>query len=264
MRSFTLEEIQNVDDNFIIKKWITENKPYVKAVKDRYYLNPAYPETTDLILSVVQEIIDNYAVDGIHMDDYFYPEGIDENFDKDIYSKICTNKCTLEQFRKNNVNNLVAQINKLVKKSNLIFGISPSGNMDYSINSIYGDFNAWVDAGTVDYLIPQIYWGYNHPTKPYLQTLEEWSKVTQGSDVDLIIGIAGYKVGYEDLYAKDGKNEWVENTNILSRQTEDAKKLSLKGVSIFSYKSIFIPEPEVENNVKQERENLINTLKEYK
>ncbi len=253
MRSIKTEEVNNLNDDFIVKKWINENKPYIKMVNDRYYLNPAYKEVKDLIVSVVDEITSNYKVDGIHMDDYFYPENADESFDSEV---LCTG-CDVAEFRKNNVNEMVSLINQSVKKKNLIFGISPSGNMEYSINTIYGDFNMWVDTGIVDYLIPQIYWGYDHPTKPYLKTLEEWKNVVLDSDVKLIVGLAGYKVGVEDSYAGDGKDEWINNSDILSKQYMDAVNMSCHGVSIFAYNSLFFPKEELKSHV----ENEINSLK---
>jgi len=264
MRSYLEEELIYVDDDFIVKKWINDEKPYIKNVKGRYYLNPAYEEVNNLILSVIDELITNYDIDGIHMDDYFYPDGVTEDFDYEVYSERCLNKCSLKEFRTSNVNNLVALINKKVKKANLVFGISPSGNMSYSIDTIYGNFYDWVDARIVDYLIPQIYWGYKHPTKPYLKTLEEWMEVVKGSDVDLIVGLAGYKIGVEDVYAKEGKFEWIENNDIISKQIQDAKELKVKGISIFSYQSIYKPIKEVEKAVELEREKFEEKLLRWK
>ncbi|HCY06151.1 MAG TPA: hypothetical protein DHS57_02350, partial [Erysipelotrichaceae bacterium] len=264
MRSYLEEELINVDDDFIVKKWINDEKPYIKNVKGRYYLNPAYEEVNNLILSVIDELITNYDIDGIHMDDYFYPDGVTEDFDYEVYSERCLNKCSLKEFRTSNVNNLVALINKKVKKANLVFGISPSGNMSYSIDTIYGNFYDWVDARIVDYLIPQIYWGYNHPTKPYLKTLEEWMEVVKGTDIDLIVGLAGYKIGVEDVYAKEGKDEWIENNDIISKQIQDAKELKVKGISIFSYQSIYKPIKEVEKAVELEREKFEEKLLGWK
>lgn len=263
MRSYLVEELDKVDNEFIVKKWINEGKSYIRNVEGRYYLNPAYEEVNNLILSVVNELISNYDIDGIHMDDYFYPENISDDFDYEIYNERCLNKCSLKEFRTSNVNNLVSLINKEVKKKGIVYGISPSGNMSYSIDSIYGNFNDWVDAGIIDYLIPQIYWGYSHPTKPFLKTLEEWKEVVKDSDVDLIVGLAGYKIGVEDVYAKGGKTEWIDNNDIISRQINDSKNMNLKGVSIFSYQSIYKPIKDVSDKVELEKNKLEERLKEW-
>lgn len=263
MRSYLVEELDSVDDEFIVKKWITEDKPYTRNVKGRYYLNPAYEEVNNLILSIVNELISNYDIDGVHMDDYFYPDNIGDDFDYEVYNERCLNKCSLKEFRTSNVNNLVSLINKEVKKKGIVYGISPSGNMSYSIDSIYGNFNDWVDAEIIDYLIPQIYWGYNHPTKPFIKTLEEWKEVVKDSDVDLIVGLAGYKIGIEDVYTKDGKNEWIDNNDIISRQINDSKNFNLKGVSIFSYQSIYKPIDDVKDKVEIEKNKLEENLKEW-
>lgn len=263
MRSYLVEELDKVDNEFIVKKWINEGKFYIRNVEGRYYLNPAYEEVNNLILSVVNELISNYDIDGIHMDDYFYPENISDDFDYEIYNERCLNKCSLKEFRTSNVNNLVSLINKEVKKKGIVYGISPSGNMSYSIDSIYGNFNDWVDAGIIDYLIPQIYWGYSHPTKPFLKTLEEWKEVIKDSDVDLIVGLAGYKIGVEDVYAKGGKTEWIDNNDIISRQINDSKNMNLKGVSIFSYQSIYKLIKDVSDKVELEKNKLEERLKEW-
>lgn len=235
MRSLTPEEMATVPDTYTLKQWVNEGLPYVKLYNNRYYLNPAYEAVNELIVSVVEEILDNYDVDGIHMDDYFYPEGIDSSFDAEA------NKGgkTLAQFRKDNVNQMVASINQVVKRKNNIFGISPTGNMQYNVDSIYADVERWVDTEIVDYLIPQIYWGYNHPTKPYLSTLAEWMNLVADSNVDLIVGLAAYKLNKEDAYAKDAKDEWINNPTILANQYVDAMASGAKGVAVFSYHSLF-------------------------
>lgn len=252
MRSVKEDEINTLNDSFIVKQWIVQNDERIRNVEGRYYLNPAYSEVQDLIVSVVEEIINNYTVDGIHMDDYFYPEGADEHFDSIAYSMLSEGK-SISEFRKGNVNQLVEKIYKTVKEKNndLVFGISPSGNIEYSRDRIYGDISAWIEAGTIDYLVPQIYWGYTHAKKPFYPTLKEWEKLVSNSDIDLIIGLAAYKL------MEEGKNsdtlEWNSDEEILIKQIQDSRDIQgYKGISFYAYNSLFLNEKHkeyVENQI---------------
>ena len=257
LRSVTSAEAESLDSNFIISKWIQENNERIRLVSDRYYLNPAYQDVRDLAVSVVREILDNYDVDGIHMDDYFYPDDTAKSFDAYIYSQSETGE-TLEDFRRSATSTLVKEIHDAVKEkdSSLVFGISPAGNTDLNLNVYYADPSAWVKDGTVDYLAPQIYWGLEHPTKPYAEILAQWQSITAGTDTDLIIGLAAYKCGIEDVYAKDASQEWVENSDILSREILISQNAGCKGTALFRYSSLFAPSAETAENVDKEIINI--------
>lgn len=265
MRSIAVSEADSLSDDSQIKQWILENNERVRQVSDRYYLNPAYPEVRELILSVVNELLDQYDIDGIHMDDYFYPYGTEKNFDALAYSKALeeNSELTLEDFRMNNVDQMVAEIYQAVKAkdSSLWFGISPAGNIDNCINQLYGNPYHWVEQGTIDYLEPQIYWGYNHPTKPYLSTLEEWKAVIGESDVLYIPGLAAYCIGETyDLGSDEANYEWVNNSDLMARQTSDAINAGCDGVIYFSYTSFFAPTDSTLDQVNTEMENLKSVI----
>lgn len=239
MRSVKEDEINKLDDSFIVKQWIINNER-IRNVDGRYYLNPAYTEVQDLIVSVVEEILNKYTVDGIHMDDYFYPEGADEQFDSISYSKLGDGK-SISEFRKGNVNQLVEKIYNAVKGKNddLVFGISPSGNIEYSTERIYGDISAWIEAENIDYLAPQIYWGYTHAKKPFYETLKEWESLTSNSNVDLIIGLAAYKLKEEGNNSDTA--EWNSDEDILIKQIKDSKEIQgYRGISLYAYNSVFL------------------------
>lgn len=257
MRSVSVSEAEYLPDSFVIRQWIRQNDERVRQVEGRYYLNPAYPETRDLIVSAVEEILNKYDVDGIHMDDYFYPYGTDRRFDAYIYGKAQEENAelTLKEFRTENVNQLVAQLYKAVKAKNsrLLYGISPAGNMENNLEQLYADPYAWAQQGTVDYIEPQIYWGYEHPVKPYTETLREWMKVTEGTKVRMIPGLAGYKVGLPDYYAAGtASQEWVENSDLLGRQIRTSLDEGADGAVIFSYSSLFHPTEDTRKNVENE------------
>ena len=266
LRSFKIEEMEYYKEDSILKEWYLYNDERLRPVGERYYLNPAYPEVRSFVCSFVKEILDNYEVDGIHMDDYFYPDEASIAFDAYIYGEEnYKNPISLEEFRMNAVNKLVKEIHDTVKRKSqdLTFGISVAGNYDVDIQLYYADPVQWKNEGTIDYLIPQVYWGFEHPTKPYTSTLKEWREMMDNSKVKVYSGLAAYKIGTEDFYA-DGSQEWIENSDMIARQIETAFELDCPGFAIFRYNSLYHPSPEVEGNVEKEIINIKNEISHHK
>ena len=262
LRSISVEEAEELEDTFILKQWINENNERIRQVNGRYYLNPAYQEVKDLLLSVIEEILDNYDVKGIHFDDYFYPDGAQDKFDAYIYSQaIKETDISRTEFRQNCINDLVKQVSDLCKEKEVRFTISTSGNNENNLTIYYANPQAWVEQGTVDMLIPQIYWGFDHPIKPYVSTLEEFLAITDGSNTQLMAGLAAYKVGTKDSFAQAGENEWLDNTDILARETTTALQKGCVGVAYFRYGSLFKPSEEVKESVENEIIHIIEVNK---
>ena len=138
---------------------------WVCAVGDGLYLNPAEPAAADYVVQGVAELLQNYAVDGIHFDDYFYPT-TEESIDAVQFA--ASGAVDLAAWRQQNVTALVKAVHDTVKAADptLRFGISPQGNPDNDLNSQYSAVTAWLAAGgeeqVVDYLCPQVYWGYGY------------------------------------------------------------------------------------------------------
>ena len=266
MRSVTVEEAASLPEDFIIRQWIDSNDERVRRNGDRYYLNPAYPEVRALILSVVQELLEKYHPEGIHMDDYFYPYNTEKNFDAYIFSRAqdLNSELTLEEFRTAHVDGLVKEIHDAVKAydPNIEFGISPAGNIDNCINLLFANPYHWVEQGSVDYLIPQIYWGYLHPIKPFEPTLQEWKGVVGDSNVDLLVGLAAYVIGSAQSLSdsEEVNNEWVDNDNMMARQMETSFQEGCRGVVLFSYSSLFAPDEDTREIVENEIVHIKNYL----
>ena len=110
---------------------------WVCTVNEGAYLNPAIPEAADYVVQGVAELVQNYAVDGIHFDDYFYPT-TDPSFDEAEYAA-SSSGLSLEEWRRENVNLLMRQVYDAVKAQDptVRFGVSPQGNMDNNYNSQY-------------------------------------------------------------------------------------------------------------------------------
>lgn len=231
LRLQTAEEMERVSDEYITKQWVREpEKHFVENVNGRYYLNPAYTEVRQLIADGVSEIIKNYDVDGVHIDDYFYPT-TDTSFDEEAFAESGSND--LQEWRTKNVTEYVKNIYDTVKNydKNILFGISPQGNISADYNSQYADVGLWAGTdGYCDYIVPQIYFGFQNETCPFDNTLAEWEKLRGNSGVSLIIGLAEYKLGREDVWAGEaGEREWIENPDVIERQIELVELSSADG-----------------------------------
>ena len=205
--------------------------------------NPASTVAQDLIVSGVYEIVKNYNVDAIHFDDYFYPT-TDADFDKVQYQryKNAGGKLTLAQWRRQNVTDLVKRVYDTIKgvNKNILFGISPQGNNDNNLNGQYVDVAQLMKLGVIDYLCPQMYFGFQNQICPYSETLAEFNKLAKNTGVKLYTGLATYKCGTEDTWAGAGKNEGIGTTDLVARQVNNARGLSeYGGFVLFRYDSTF-------------------------
>ena len=262
MRLMYTSQLEAIDDSYQIKKWYNSSKyngTYIVKSGDRWYLNPAYSEVTDLIASGITEIAANYDVDGIQIDDYFYPT-TDSSFDKSAYSASGTD-LSLSDWRIANVNRMVKKLYKAAHSANssIVFGISPQGSVDNNYNQLYADVKTWCKtSGYCDYILPQVYFGFDNAALPYSDVIALWSSMVKSDDVKLVIGLAAYKIGEEDSYAgSSGKNEWLNNDDIISRQMKLAETLdNYGGVAIYRYDSLFNPSSSVAAQVGKEIKNI--------
>lgn len=250
-----------IKDNNPAFKYLNTNK--VESNSRGIFYNPADIEVRKLILSGVDEILTNYDIDGIHYDDYFYPSNtIDlENYQE---ARKDNQDLTLQEFRLENTTKLIKETYERVKKKNknILFGISPEGNINNNYEINYIDTKKFAsEEGYVDYLMPQIYFGFFNSIKPFYQTVKEWNSYITTDKVKLIPALAFYKVGCEDLYAKDGQYEWVESNNIIAREVLASRPLSnYQGFAIFRYDSIL--SDNLSAPAFKEKENLKKILNE--
>lgn len=238
LRCQSEEEIKMLDKKYRIKKWYDEKSDYIVSVNDRYYLNPAYEEVRKYISDGVTELIKNYSIDGVHIDDYFYPT-TDESFDKTAFEK--SKETDLKKWRTENINLTVKGIYNAVKSENkdMLFGISPQGNIEIDKNNLYADVEKWcAESGYCDYIAPQLYYGFKNESKPFKETFQQWKSAVTCNDVKLTAGICVYKIGSEDKWAGSGKKEWIEDKNIPSRQLDYIFENDYSA-AIYSYGQLF-------------------------
>lgn len=205
------------------------------------YFNPASDEVTKLISNGVREIAENYDVDSICFDDYFYPS-TDEKIDKSSYASYKKSKGdkSLADWRRENVSKMIQSVYSTVKSvdENITFGVSPASNAESNYNTLYADTQKWcTEKGYVDYICPQIYFGFQNENQPFMKTTKSW---VQMADCTLYVALPLYKAEKEDEFAGDnGKNEFIDNNNIIARQVTYLSKLSdVKGYYVFSYSSL--------------------------
>ena len=240
------------------QKWLGTTKVKIIEGKGIYY-NPASEEVISLVVSGVQEIIKNYDVDGIHFDDYFYP---DTTIDLEEYKEF-ENTISITDFHFSKTNELIQRVYQTIKEENpnIQFGISPDGNMKNNYDTHYADVKRWLkEDGYIDYIMPQIYYGFYHETKPFIETVNEWHSYIE-NDVDIIPALALYKSGTTDAYAKTGSEEWKKKNDIISREVLVLRNtLNNDGFSIFRYDFL---ESDTENkNLLEERRLLKELLKD--
>ncbi len=231
-----IESISKTNPAF---NWLNTNN--VEVAKGIYY-NPASSDVLNLIINGVEELINNYDIDGVHYDDYFYPT---KTIDKENYEnyKQSGGSMSLKEYRYQNINNLIKETFKVVKdsKKNIVFGISPAGNIENNKNTEYLDIEYLLsETDYLDYVMPQIYFGFNNTNKPYVDTVNDWNNLIKNKNTKLYVALAPYKLGLTDKYAGAGKDEWINSNDILKRQITYARVVSkYDGFSLFRYEHLF-------------------------
>ena len=210
-----------------------ESPGYFMEYDGGVYLNPAYPAVRSLIAGGAAEIAQNYDVDGIHFDDYFYPSE-DASLDSaayEAYTQTVEQPLPLLEWRAANINAMVAQVYESVKaaREEVVFGISPQGNIQND-EAMGADVKTWAAVpGYVDYLAPQLYFSFENQALPYQQALEEWAALPRRQGLKLYAGLALYKAGTD----ADG-GTWLTRDNIIALQAEAALNAGYQGVILYS------------------------------
>lgn len=216
------------------KSWLEDTQKTIGYATYKYIMNPASQEVRDYIVAGVKEIVENYDVDGIHFDDYFYIEG--------------TQTGTNQNQRMDNVNTLIQDVYQSIKAINedVVFGISPQGNYENCINE-GADVDTWLkEKGYVDYVMPQIYWsdqyGNDGQTTMFSDRVKTFGKLERHKDIILYAGLALYQAG-EELDLDKG---WQNSTANISKQVQILYNNSYKGYGLFNYSSLLKEEGQKE------------------
>lgn len=239
---------------------LSDDNPYVKdnsiGVKTNtgIFINPAIKKARELIVNGVKEIVENYDVDGIQFDDYFYPTK-DKSFDNEEYNSYLKaqngDAMKLSRWRKDNVNKLIKETYKAVhsSKDNVMFGISPQGNIKNN-DEIYADVKTWCSQkGYIDYICPQLYYSLDNPALAYEDAIDSWYKIKKNKDLVIYSGLAGYKAGTDN-----DQGTWEDFDDILQKEYKIAINKKYNGIMLYSYNSL------KETCAKKEIKNLVKSL----
>ena len=212
---------------------------WVCAVGDGLYLNPAEPAAADYVVQGVAELLQNYAVDGIHFDDYFYPT-TDPAFDAADYAASGSTR-TQDDWRRENVNALMELCHAAARRYGVRFGAAPAGDPEQNYTLQYSDAARWLRQGTVDYLMPQLYWGQEYikngdASHSFAQLAAAWAALPRAAGVKLYAGLGAYRVGAGD--GSDAGSEWFSG-HALADQLALLARLGVQGAGLYRYGSLF-------------------------
>lgn len=244
-------------------KKLSDNNPYIKnseigiKTDNGIFLDPSNETAQQLICDGVKEIAENYDVDGIQFDDYFYPTE-DESFDKKQYEVYIEkygkeNSMSLDNWRMQNVNTLICKVYRTIKSvdSSVEFGISPQGNIGNN-DGLYADVKSWCTCkGFADYICPQIYFSLENPALTFEDCLNSWTSLDFDENVKLYVGLGGYKAGNGEY----DEETWLLSDSILADEYDILRNnKSVRGFMLYSYNSL------EDDTTKKEINNLINAL----
>lgn len=217
---------------------------WVKEANGGLWLDPANEEVQAFLTDGVQELCENYAIDGIHFDDYFYPT-TDPSFDAESYAEYCSDGGALspEEWRRENVNTLVAACYDAAHSCAVRFGIAPQGNLQNNRDVQYSDVQRWLaEPGFVDYLMPQMYWGLTwandgDDSAALGDCLSQWLALPRSEEVDLYVGLGAYRIGDGD--GSDGSRAEWNSGHALGDQIRFLAEKQISGFALYRYDSLF-------------------------
>ncbi|QOR36774.1 family 10 glycosylhydrolase [Clostridium sp. 'deep sea'] len=219
----------------------------VEHTDGNLYFNPGLPEVRQLIIDSSMELIEKYDIDGIHLDDYFYPS---KNFnDGKTYAEYGTKFNNIDDWRRDNVNKLIKDLGIAIKakSSKVSYGISPFGiwcnkssskmgsdtrGMQSYVDQ-YADSRKWVKEEYIDYIVPQIYWHIGFDIADYSKLLAWWTDVVKDSNVDLYIGQAAYRAG-----SSNPDSAWYGSAELVRQLDLNSTYSEVKGSIFFNYTAL--------------------------
>lgn len=236
--------------------------------EDKYYYVPTSAGAQKLILDGLRELTLNYAIDGIQYDDYFYPTGMSasaESFEAADY-EASGKKLSVADWRRAAVDALISGSYQVAHAKNIVFGVSPSHDYHKTYSQMYADTHKWLaQPGYVDYMCPQIYFGFEHKSAPFDKRVDYWTSLPRAPEVKLYVGLAIYKVADEDEGAGSGRNEWMTHDDIMKRSVEYLRAKKVPGMIFYSYTYFdpnnHYPPGSQADTVQKEVENLLPLLR---
>lgn len=213
-----------------------EHPEWVHNYGGREYLDPGNPEVVQFLSDITREILTRYDVDGIHIDDYFYPDGLREDSrgwsepgawnDSTLFAAY-GNGLSLEEWRFSNIDSVVTTLHRTTHevRPQALFGVSPQGRVSNTCR-LYADPRRWVAQGSVDYILPQLYWSIGRGDfAAFPKVLKEWESVMKG--LPLYIGLAAYK--HDPMFWRRRVDSGFRNVEEFGRQIEMVRSCGYAG-----------------------------------
>lgn len=217
----------------------------VKHTDGNMYYDPGIPAVRSLVIDGVTEIVTNYDVDGIHFDDYFYPDA--KFADDATYKKYGGSYSSKDNWRRGNIDKLIEETYNAIKKAdpNVVFGVAPfgiwankttsslgsntTGSQSYVNN--FADSRKWVLNEWIDYICPQLYWNIGFKVADYQVLLKWWADLVRDTSVDLYVGHSSYRSGNSDP-----SSPWYGTSELRRQLNLNAVTPEVKGSVHFRYK----------------------------
>ena len=238
---------------------------------NKVILSPSHPEVIKFVTDTVMEVVNNYDVDSVHIDDYFYPYAkIPEELEYEDYIKYRDNENqSMDDFRRNNVDKMIKSIHDAMKKSfnkkgkKVEFGISPfaiyrshisidpeTGWEKGSYHSkevlqcylgLYSDIYKWMKEGWIDYVVPQLYFPFERKDVTYHDLTKWWASIAKETNTKLYTGNAIYQMGNPD------KPEWQNPDEIKNQLIFNSQFENIKGTIFFTFRDFYEGNNEIKN-----------------
>ena len=225
------------DSTFRARTQVKHAHPeWVHNYGGREYLDPGNPEVIQFLSDITREILTRYDVDGIHIDDYFYPDGLREDSrgwsepgawnDSTLFAAYGAGR-SLEEWRFSNIDSVVTALHRTTHevKPQALFGVSPQGRVSNTCR-LYADPRRWIAQGSVDYILPQLYWSIGRGDfAAFPKVLKEWKNVMHG--VPLYIGLAAYK--HDELFWRRRADSGFRHVEEFGRQIDLVRRCGYAG-----------------------------------
>lgn len=226
--------LAKTDTSMLCKEHIMRKHPeWFWQYAKQWYFDPGLDQTREWICTIVQDIVERYDIQAIHMDDYFYPYPVGKTPlpDTRTFAKYPRGFSNIHDWRRNNVNLAIQDISRTIKecKAHVQFGISPFGVWrNAAVDStgsrttagitnyddLYADTRLWIQQGWIDYILPQLYWEIGKKAADYEKLAHWWANEVKGTNCKLYIGLAPYR-----LEKASPKTRWGQG-NEISRQMQ--------------------------------------------
>lgn len=244
---------------------------------NKVILSPAHPEVIDFVTRSIMEVADNYDVEGVHIDDYFYPYAkIPQELEEADYLKYReSEEQSFDDFRRMNVDKMIKSVHDALKKSfsktnkKVMFGISPfaiyrthssivEGGWDKGsynaagalqcYSELYSDVYKWMEEGWIDYVVPQVYFPFERKDVTYHDLTKWWSERTKETNTVLYIGMGLYQMGSNEV--------WQNPKEITNQLTFNQNFENVDGAIFFTYKDLVKGQNQIKDEALDELKKL--------